>query len=315
MARSFRRLVLTSKYVRELLADREMFERRLRQAVDQTEPRQILKGQSLTGLSAMGLLAKQAYDAALPSGRGDAEHRQQVAVLGGLLLFAVDLADDEIDTSQATIEYKVSFLDEWLRVLLGDVNKPFQKRHSEIEETLRAMASFDLARHLHSVIQQHEGVELLSQVMTPLICDVKKQCLSYDLGEQLELLVQIGGRCGSLPAIAVEIIEGTHFPEVRELLHSLGAYAQCINHAYEIQEDTAVGSPSYATTFLSQFGDTPANRRQVKSILTQKAELQLSDLLGSRQRNCQIADIVFIQKILIDLKYKVLRRYAKPMTS
>lgn len=297
-------------YCRELISDREAYDAVLGELTNEAGFARILKAQSLAGVSAMGLLTKQAYDMAVDGEAYSPENRWEAAKIGGMIMLAADVVDDEIDRREMPVDEKFRYLDAWAESLKTGENTLTAADYPAGGDSTAVRGSFDLARYIHDITDKYDGIEGLVDVMSPLIQDVKDQIVSRDETEQLELTVKVGAGCGAIGVRAVEIVEQTDFPVVMEAAEALGGYAECLNHAYEISEDVEEGSLSYATLYLGNHGDTPENRKLVKSNLIEIGDATLEH--GIRQLNKRQRRVMSVGKGLIDLKYRVLGSLAKP---
>lgn len=295
---------------RELVGDRACYGAILGEATTETGVQQLLSAQSLAGISAMGLLSKLSYDMALLPEDLSEERRWDAAKIGGLTLFAADIVDDEIDRLEMPVEEKFRYLDDWSQTMLSGDSVPSENQYPRGGNTESIRASFDLARYIHDCLDKYDGVGKMADVLGPLAQYAKEQIVAVDSEEQLGLVVKVGAGCGAIGARAVEIVEQSDFPMVMRAAVALGAYAECINHAFEISDDVAEGSPGYATVYLGQYGDTPRNRKLVKARLRTTADDAI--IYGYEGLNLRQRRIQRVGKGLIDLKYKALGSVAKP---
>jgi hypothetical protein len=303
---------LLVRYGYEVIRDRRLYDAALQEVTDTGAVEQIMTAQSLTSISAMGLLAKQAYDIACGD-RPDRKRRQEAARLGCITLLASDVIDDEVDRREMPLEEKDRYLDAVLGTFVEGTDSLPANKYPYGSNPHAVRASFDLARYIHTRTKRLGGLENLNETISPLVRDAKRQLMSDDTDEQLDLVVRLGGGCWSIAAMAVEITEQGRFPDAMDAAFGIGGYAGCLDNACEIDEDVAEGSKAYATTYLSQHGDTAANRRIVRARLLETADRILE--AGTANLTPKQSRIVKVQKRLIDLRYKRLRHYAKPPSS
>lgn len=86
----------------------------------------------------------------------------------------------------------------------------------------------------------------------------------------------------------------------------MGAYAEFLDHAYEMHEDILGGVPTYVTTYLAQHSDTHANRRTAREDLLD---------VGSDVYQEGLAALDISQKpiykaacLMLDARYRVIKR-------
>ena len=296
-------------YSREMIADQDMYAATLADITDQEGLDQSLTNQPMVGVSAMGLLSKQSYDTALAVVDRSPDRRREAAIIGGMMLFATDVVDDEIDRAGMPVDEKFDYLEAWEDTLI-DGAKPLSPNEYPVGSVATGIrVSFELAQFLHDRLSDFDRADSVAKVIDPLIRDVKDQITSPNTDEQLQLAVRVGAGCGELSAVMVELVEDQAFPEVVRAEGALGGYAECINHAYEIQEDIDEQSPSYGTIYLKQHGDTPTNRRYVKHQLVRAARQEYQE--GTADLDKRQLVIVDSAKLLVDVKYRLLRRAAK----
>lgn len=207
------------------------------------------------------LLCRQIFDIASVGQNLSVEHRQQVGRVGGLMLVLTDIVDSQIDRPVMPLEAKERYLDMGMRLLLSGAESNFTAENKDQQ------VSFDLAHGLHKAVITIDEQGLFASLFCDLIPDVKQQLLSDDLEEHLKLAQKIGGTCALLGAVTVEHITGVEQPQARIAAVSIGAYAECLDHAYEMYEDIKDGVPTYITQYLAQHGDTTINRRRARENL------------------------------------------------
>lgn len=257
---------------------------------------QVFDSQSRICVAAMGTLTKQAYDMAHAGNEVLSAQRTAAAELGSLALLLTDIVDDEVDKPEVDVATKNTYLDEVTAHLLYG-------KQPDIVTVPAIHAAHLLAQHLHVELQRRDGLPRFTTLIEPLIDTVKMQFVSTDTDEQLHATKNIGALCGEVAAAAVEVVEGRSYPDLVTATHGLGAYAECLDNAFEIAEDVAEGSMCYSNVFLAQNGDTPANRKLVKSrILTVGNEAFEA---GSTSLSSDQLVVYKSAKHMLDFKYRV----------
>ncbi|HSX06825.1 MAG TPA: hypothetical protein VLG92_03830 [Candidatus Saccharimonadia bacterium] len=209
------------------------------------------------------LLCRQIYDIATASREASPIQRQQVGRIGGLMLLLTDIVDSQVDRPDIALHEREGYLDAGLAVLLhGDRAKPDPPAKNRAQRI-----SFALARTLHETVVQKDEEGYFATVFESLVPSVNRQLSSTDPTEQLKLAQEVGGLCALLGVASTEYATRTTHPEARIAAASIGAYAECLDHAYEMREDIMQGIPTYATLYLREHGDTPANRNKAKEDL------------------------------------------------
>jgi hypothetical protein len=207
------------------------------------------------------LLCRQIFDIAYAGQNSSSEQRRQAGRIGGLMLILTDIVDGQIDSPSMPLETKERYLDEGTNILFSGTESGFTPENESQQ------VSFDLARTLHKTVIRADERRLFVSLFRDLVPDVKRQVSSNDLAEQLKLAQKVGGTCALLGAASVEHVTGVEQPRVRIAAASIGAYAECLDHAYEMREDIRYGVPTYVTLYLAQHGDTLANRRKAREDL------------------------------------------------
>lgn len=207
------------------------------------------------------LLCRQIFDIAYAGQSLNSEHRRQAGRIGGLMLILTDIVDGQIDRPTMPLEAKERYMDEGTHLLLSGTESNFVPENEDQE------VSFKLARRLQEAVVQADEKERFVSLFRDLIPDVKRQLSSDDLNEHLKLARRVGGTCALLGAVAAEHTTGIEQPQAHIAAASIGAYAECLDHAYEMREDIRYGVPTYVTLYLEQHGDTPVNRRQAREDL------------------------------------------------
>jgi hypothetical protein len=207
------------------------------------------------------LLCRQIFDVAHAGQDSNIEQRQQAGRIGGLMLILTDIVDGQIDRPDVPLETREHYLDEGTRVLLSGAESNF------VPDNEHQRVSFDLASRLYESVVRKDEKGLFVSLFRSLVPDVKRQLTSDDLTEHLELAQRIGGTCALLAAASIEHVTGAVQPQVHIAAASIGAYAECLDHVYEMREDILEGIPTYVTLYLAQHGDTRANRRRAREDL------------------------------------------------
>lgn len=261
-----------------------------------------LQEQGALRVAGMGLMVKQVYDM-VHTEDSSTINRQQAAELGLQALLLVDIVDDEVDSKKASPNEKAAYLDRIADHLILGTSYPHDS--SAPQDTIYA-----LTQHLHERLRHLHGSARFESFMPTLASVVKEQLTSQDLARQLELVKLVGGYCGEIAIAAVEVVDAQRYPKVAQAAFHIGAYAQCLDNAYEILQDIEEGSLSFATLYAEQNGLTPVTIREIRSILLSSAagEYKAGEaVLSPEQRRIYKA-----VKILLECKYKVYGRLKKP---
>lgn len=250
-----------TNYCSELYANRNEIISTVQDLAVEEQTAQYLIDYPRSSTAGTALLCRQIFDIAYTGQNSNSEHRRQAGRIGGLMLILTDIVDGQIDRPGMPLEAKERYLDEGTHLLLSGAESDFAPENEDQE------VSFKLAYRLHEAVVRVDEKENFAALFRDLIPDIKRQLSSDDLEEHLKLARKIGGTCALLGAVAAEHTTGMEQPQARIAAASIGAYAECLDHAYEMHEDIRYGVPTYVTLYLEQHGDTPANRRQVREDL------------------------------------------------
>lgn len=248
-------------YSGELFAKRDEITCTVEDMAIEGQAKQYLIDYPRSSTAGTTLLCRQIFDIAHAGRDSDSEQRQQAGRIGGLMLILTDIVDSQIDRPSMSLERKEQYLDDGMGVLLSGTENNF------VPDSVHQGVSFDLASKLHETVIRNDEKGLFASLFRDLIPDVKRQLASDDLTEHLKLAQRIGGMCALLGAASLEHVTGAEQPQTRIAAACIGAYAECLDHAYEMHEDIRHGVPTYVTLYLAQHGDTPANRKQAREDL------------------------------------------------
>ena len=183
-----------------------------------------------------------------------------------MALIYADLVDDLADRPGLPDEQRIQcFEDGFAAVLHGKLPAPSKSMSADEENVLK------VGRQIHANYLIADTSGQVQEVGRQLRKDMKRQILSDDAGEQLELSSTIGQNFLSLCAVAQEEVEGQSFKEYRPAVEGYGAYSVLHDHAYEVREDLSDGVKTFNTLYIKQHGDTPANRLAAQQLSLAKA--------------------------------------------
>lgn len=248
----------------------------------------------------VALLCRQIYDIAHPGDDAHPAHRRRVGEIGALITVLTDIVDDEIDSADKPLEERLGYLDEAAAIVIDGTSLGLQP------ENKPQRVARELGMHLNETIIATDEEGLFRSLFAKLLPEIKLQLTSTSLAEHLQLAPDIGASCGMIGSVAVELVDADIRPKVHRAASGVGAYAECLDHAYEISDDLVEGAVTYPTLYLGQFGDTAANRAKVrKDLLKLGSESFAEGLVGLDARQASIYKSV---ARMVDLRYRVLKR-------
>lgn len=257
-----------------------------------------MESMSAVSLGGINLLNCFIYDINCPVDDSDKMIRKRAVLLGTKLLLLLDLVDDKIDTDTEPLASKLTYLNTGLGVLFdGKEYEPYKDATTE--------TAFSLASHLHHTALKNDDKHLIRGVFDTMIPAVIRQIESKDLHEQLKLSGQIGADCASIGSASTQLVAGWHNTEAATATAHIGAYAEYLDTAFEIDEDINNFTCNFATVYLEEYGDSRDTRKQIMNILIDAANneyLQGVSLLDDKQQA-----IYGTLKRFIDLRYKLFK--------
>ncbi len=282
-------------YARELMRDKDVLAKLCLNVSGNSNIQAFLTQESSLKFAAKTIIIKLFYDIAYPHDKSD---RLEAVEIGSLGILFTDIIDDEVDSAPLSNADKRRYLDLLADDLLGGATECDPAHSTGIK------SAYALNNYLLSRLGEHpEGYERFAEVARPLVAAVGERIESTDVARQFELTQIVGGKCGEIAVAVIEAVTETPLPRLRDIAYSVGAYAQCLDDAYEIEKDLEEGSLTFPTTYLARYGDTPANRRKVKRALLREAKAvycrKFSHLTSEE------AEIYRCARRLMDVKYRV----------
>lgn len=289
-----------AKYCGELYVNRNEMAHTVRELAINEQAARYLIGYSRGSTAGATLLCRQIFDIAYAAQKPEEEQRQAAGRIGGLLLILTDIVDGQIDRPTMPRGTKDHYLDESARLLLLGAESNFEPENKSQD------VSFSLAKRLHESVIQVDERGLFAPLFHALVSGVKRQYSSDDLEEHLELTQIIGSNCALLGAASTEHVTGTEQPQARAAAASIGVYAQCLDHAYEMREDIHYGAPTYATLYLTQHGDTPANRKKAReNLLDLGSDAYRKGLVALEGKQLAVYEAA---RRMLDVRYRLIKR-------
>lgn len=297
----------------ELLTDRGQALVPLADAAQSEATYDYLTGLSRTKFGGASMLTKQLYDMAHHETE-DPQERDWVGEVGALSVILSDVVDDEVDRQEMPLEEKFRYLDQGVDSLLNGT-RPDPADFASGSNPIAVAASFDLAQDIFARISPLEGQVTLKPVLDGLMHAIKEQMAAREVSRQLEILTQVGAGCSGLMMACVEMVIPEGQEEVKAASDGIGAYTVCLDNAFEMAQDVAEQSTTFATVFLDRFGDTPYNRRAAHEQLLRKGRLAVE---AGRQGLSPEQQIIYrSMQRMADIKYRGLQRFSNllsPMT-